>query len=50
MVTVFPVFAVSRDTQALQTGCALIVACVAAIVPAIRAARVRIVEGLRAIA
>jgi putative ABC transport system permease protein len=50
MVTVFPVFAVSGDTQALQAGCALIVACVAAIVPAIRAARVRIVEGLRAIA
>jgi putative ABC transport system permease protein len=50
MVTVFPVFAVSHDTQMLQAGCALLVACVAAIVPAIRAARVRIVEGLRAIA
>ena len=47
---IFPVFAVSADTVALQLACALAVALAAAVVPAVRASRVRIVEGLRAIA
>jgi len=45
----FPVFSVSRQTLALQVLCALTVALFAAVIPAIRSARVRIVEGLRAI-
>src|SRR6185436_20993933 len=49
-VSVFPVFAVSGDTLLLQAACALAVALIAAVVPAIRASRVRIVEGLRSIA
>ena len=50
VVSVFPVFQVSAETFALQAACALAVAFAAAIVPAVRAARVRIVEGLRSIA
>jgi putative ABC transport system permease protein len=46
---VFPVFTVSHDTMAMQAVCALVVGMAAAIVPAVQAARVRIVEGLRAI-
>jgi putative ABC transport system permease protein len=46
---VFPVFKVSHETMLLQAACALIVALAAAIVPAVQASRVRIVEGLRAI-
>jgi len=46
---IFPIFAVSDDTVTAQAACALAVAVVAAVVPAIRAARVRIVDGLRAI-
>ena len=46
---IFPIFAVSEDTMAAQAACALAVALVAAVVPAVRAARVRIVDGLRAI-
>lgn len=46
---VFPVFTVSHDTLAMQAVCALVVGMAAAIVPAVQAARVRIVEGLRAI-
>jgi putative ABC transport system permease protein len=46
---VFPVFRVSHETMLLQAACALIVALAAAIVPAVQASRVRIVEGLRAI-
>ncbi|SDP38002.1 putative ABC transport system permease protein [Ralstonia sp. 25mfcol4.1] len=46
---VFPVFTVSHETMAMQAGCALAVGVAAAIVPAVQAARVRIVEGLRAI-
>ncbi|RZT42162.1 ABC transporter permease [Cupriavidus agavae] len=46
---VFPVFTVSHDTMAMQAACALVVGMAAAIVPAVQAARVRIVEGLRAI-
>jgi putative ABC transport system permease protein len=50
MVSIFPVFAVSSETMLFQAGCALAVALGAAIVPAVRAARIRIVEGLRSIA
>ncbi|MGO4761987.1 ABC transporter permease [Cupriavidus sp. 2KB_3] len=46
---VFPVFTVSHDTAMMQAACALVVGAAAAIVPAVQAARVRIVEGLRAI-
>ncbi|MEO8675046.1 MAG: ABC transporter permease [Casimicrobiaceae bacterium] len=42
-------FYVSRETVQLQAGCALVVGIVAAAVPAWRAARIRIVDGLRAI-
>ena len=45
----FPVFEVSTLTLALQAACATIVAVAAAIVPAVSAARTRIVQGLRAI-
>ncbi|SAL42252.1 ABC transporter ATP-binding protein [Caballeronia peredens] len=46
---VFPVFMVSHETMLLQGACAFVVALAAAIVPAVQASRVRIVEGLRAI-
>ncbi|MFN7085048.1 MAG: ABC transporter permease [Burkholderiales bacterium] len=46
---IFPVFEVSPATLAMQAVCALAVAILAAVVPAVRASRVRIVEGLRAI-
>ncbi|MBP0589663.1 ABC transporter permease [Paraburkholderia sp. LEh10] len=46
---VFPVFVVSHRTMLLQAACALAVGLAAAIIPAMQAARVRIVEGLRAI-
>lgn len=46
---VFPVFTVSHETATMQAACALLVGALAAIVPAVQAARVRIVEGLRAI-
>ncbi|CAG9168878.1 ABC transporter permease [Cupriavidus respiraculi] len=46
---VFPVFSVSPQTMQLQAACALAVGIAAGIVPAVQAARVRIVEGLRAI-
>ena len=49
MGTLFPVFEVSDETVALQIACALGVGFIAALFPARRAARVRIVEGLRAI-
>jgi len=48
--TLFPVFFVSRETVLMQLGAALVVGTVAACVPAWRAARVRIVDGLRATA
>ena len=50
MGTMFPVFNISPNTVMLQMLCALIVGVLAAIVPARRAATVRIVEGLRAVA
>lgn len=46
---VFPVFTVSPETMHAQAACALAVGIAAGIVPAVQAARVRIVEGLRAI-
>ena len=46
---IFPIFAVSGETLVLQLACALSVGIAAAIVPAVRTARVRIVDGLRAI-
>ncbi|RPI45116.1 MAG: FtsX-like permease family protein [Betaproteobacteria bacterium] len=45
----FPVFEVSFLTLGLQAACALVVAAAAAVVPAVRAAQTRIVQGLRAI-
>ncbi|HTO50927.1 MAG TPA: FtsX-like permease family protein [Burkholderiales bacterium] len=47
--TLFPVFEVSGGTVALQAGCAIAVGVAAALLPGRRAARVKIVEGLRAI-
>ncbi len=49
MGTLFPVFEVSRETVMLQAACALAVGTAAALFPARRAIRVRIVDGLRAI-
>lgn len=46
---IFPIFAVSAETLAAQAACALAVGVLAAIVPAIRAARIRVVDGLRAV-
>jgi putative ABC transport system permease protein len=46
---IFPIFTVSAETALLQAACALLVGVLAAIVPAVRAARVRVVDGLRAI-
>ncbi len=50
MGTLFPVFFVSRETVLMQLAASLVIGVVAAGVPAWRAARVRIVDGLRAIA
>lgn len=50
MGTLFPVFFVSTDTVAMQVAAALTVGVVAALIPAWRAAHVRIVDGLRAVA
>src|SRR5438132_6864224 len=49
MGTLFPIFFVSDQTVAMQLGAALAVGAVAACVPAWTAARLRIVDGLRAI-
>ncbi|VWC25056.1 ABC transporter permease [Burkholderia lata] len=46
---IFPVFKVSTETVVLQAACSVAVGFAAAIVPAWQAARVRVVEGLRAI-
>jgi putative ABC transport system permease protein len=48
--TLFPVFLVSETTLAMQVIAAIVVGVVAAALPAWRAARVRIVEGLRTVA
>jgi len=50
MGTLFPIFFVSRETVLMQLGASFVVGFVAACVPAWRAARVRIVDGLRATA
>jgi len=50
VAAIFPIFSVSSGTLLAQAACALAVALAAAVVPAARAARVRIVDGLRAIA
>ncbi len=47
---VFPVFRVSQETFAWQLGAMLVVGLLAAIVPAIRSARIKIVDGLRHVA
>jgi putative ABC transport system permease protein len=49
MGTLFPVFNVSAQTVAMQIAAALVVGTVAALVPGMRASRVRIVDGLRAV-
>ena len=49
MGTLFPVFFVSGETILMQIGAALLVGIVAALIPAWRAAQVRIVDGLRAV-
>ena len=43
----FPVFGVSRDTVIMQLAAALLVGAVAALFPGLRAAQLRIVDGLR---
>jgi putative ABC transport system permease protein len=50
MGTLFPVFFVSGQTVLQQVGAAALVGVVAAAIPAWRAARIRIVDGLRAVA
>ena len=50
MGTLFPVLFVSDETILMQIGAAVIVGIVAALIPAWRAARVRIVDGLRSVA
>ena len=49
MGTLFPIFFVSDETMAMQMGAALLIGAVAAWLPAWRAARSQIVDGLRAI-
>ncbi len=49
MGTLFPVFEVSTTTLWMQAGCAAVVGVAAAVLPARRAAQVRIVDGLRAV-
>ena len=49
MGTLFPVFEVSATTVQLQLACAAVVGVAAAVLPALRATRVRIVDGLRAV-
>ncbi len=48
--SILPVFVVEARTVALQAGCAVVVGAVAALVPALTSARVRVVDGLRAVA
>lgn len=46
----FPIFNLAPETMLLQMGAALVVGVIAALIPAWRAARIRIVDGLRAVA
>jgi putative ABC transport system permease protein len=50
MGTFFPIFYISDQTIAIQLGAALLIGTVAAVFPAWRAARMPVVEGLRAVA
>ncbi len=50
MGSLFPIFFVGEETVLMQTGAAVIVGVVAAALPAWRTARVRIIDGLRAVA
>ena len=50
MGTLFPVFFVSEETMLMQAAAAMLVGVVAALIPAWRAAHVKIVDGLRAVA
>ncbi len=50
MGSLFPIFFVSEQTVAMQLGAALAIGAVAAGLPAWRTARVRIIDGLRAVA
>jgi putative ABC transport system permease protein len=50
MGTLFPIFFVSQETVLMQLGAAAVIGAVAAWVPAWRAARTPIVDGLRAVA
>src|SRR5438132_519817 len=50
MGSLFPIFFVSEDTVLMQFAAAILIGVVAACIPAWRASRVRIVDGLRAVA
>jgi putative ABC transport system permease protein len=50
MGTLFPVFYVSEETVLMQLGAALLIGVVAAALPAWNTARVKVVDGLRAVA
>ncbi len=50
MGTLFPIFFVSEETVLMQVAAAVLVGAIAAAAPAWRTARVRIVDGLRAVA
>jgi putative ABC transport system permease protein len=49
MGSLFPIFFVSENTMVMQVGAAIVVGIVAAVFPAWHTARVRIVDGLRAV-
>ena len=49
MGSLFPIFFVSEETMLMQAGAALLVGVIAAALPAWRTARVRVVDGLRAV-
>ncbi len=50
MGTLFPIFFVSEQTVLMQAGAAVLVGAVAAAFPAWRTARLRVIDGLRAVA